>query len=135
MRRAKRESHMRQAKVKNESLDEDLIDRAYLARFTLGNMTLEREILELFSGQMPRLVEQLRSAKTHAEWSLAAHTIRGSALAVGARDLANLAQIAECLDWSVKPEELKRAREEAANAVALASERVCRHIACLFATG
>jgi HPt (histidine-containing phosphotransfer) domain-containing protein len=133
--RAERESRMRQAKQKNESINEELIDRPYLARFTLGNMALEREILELFSGQMPRLIAQLRSAKTHAEWSLAAHTIRGSALAVGARDLANLAQIAESLDWNVDPQERDRAREEAANAVALASEHVCRYIACLFATG
>jgi HPt (histidine-containing phosphotransfer) domain-containing protein len=126
---------MRPARQKNESANEALIDRAYLAKFTLGNMALEREILELFRGQMPRLIEQMRSAKTHAEWSLAAHTIKGSASAVGARDLANLAQIAESLDWSVDPQERDRAREEAANAVALASEHVCRYIACLFATG
>jgi HPt (histidine-containing phosphotransfer) domain-containing protein len=126
---------MRPAHQKNESANEELIDRAYLARFTLGNMALEREILDLFSGQMPRLLEQLRGAKTHAEWSLAAHTIRGSALAVGARDLANLAQIAESLDWSVGGKELDRGRQEAANALALASEQVCRYIACLFATG
>ena len=126
---------MRPAQHKNDSTSEELIDRAYLARFTLGNSALEREILDLFSGQMPRLIEQLRRAKTHAEWSLAAHTIRGSALAVGARDLANLAQIAESLDWSVDGKELDRARQEAANALALASEQVCRYIACLFATG
>ena len=126
---------MGQPKPKNDSADDTLIDRAYLARFTMGNAGLEREILELFTGQMPRLVSDLRNATTHKEWTLAAHTIRGSALAIGARDLANLAQIAESLDWNMEPAERDRVREQAADAVALASDHVCRHIACLFATG
>lgn len=123
------------AKQKKDFSDEALIDREYLSKFTLGNMSLEREILELFSGQMPRLVNDMRTAKTHDDWTLATHTIRGSALAVGARDLASLAQIAESLDWNTEPAELERARERAAEAVAMAADRVCRYIACLFATG
>ena len=64
------------------------IDRGYLARFTLGNAALEREVLELFAGQLPLYVGQLRAAASQQDWMLAAHTIKGSALAVGAQRLA-----------------------------------------------
>jgi len=110
------------------------IDRRYVARFTLGNMALEREVLELFAGQMPRYVEQLRAAANGKEWMLAAHTIKGSALAVGARRLASLAQMAERLDVDAKPADSQNMRRDAADAVAAASNEACRYIACLFAT-
>src|SRR5262245_22092289 len=74
------------------------IDRAYLARFTLGNAALEREVLELFAAQTAIYVQQLREAVTRKAWKDAAHGIKGSARAVGARRLASLAQFAEQLD-------------------------------------
>lgn len=111
------------------------IDRRYLARFTLGNMALEREILELFAGQMPRYVEQLRAAANAKEWMLAAHTIKGSALAVGARRLASLAQMAERLDVDANLADSQIMRRDAADAVAAASNEACRYIAFLFAAG
>ena len=110
------------------------IDRRYLARFTLGNRELEREVLELFAGQMPRYVDQLRAAASAKEWVLAAHTIKGSALAVGARRLASLAQIAERLDVEANPANSQTIRRDAAAAVAAASDEACQYIACLFAT-
>ena len=112
---------------------EEPVDRAYLARFTLGNMALEREILELFAGQLPAYVEQLRTAAGDKEWKLAAHTIKGSALVVGARRLAELAQIAERLDADAHSTISDRVRREASDAVAAASDEACRHIAQLFA--
>jgi HPt (histidine-containing phosphotransfer) domain-containing protein len=110
------------------------IDRNYLARFTLGNATLERQILELFAAQLVAYVEQLRAAATEKEWKLAAPTIKGSAAAVGAQRLAALAQTAECLDWSTEPAARERARRRAAEAVGAASADVCDFIACVFAT-
>lgn len=103
------------------------IDRAYLARFTLGNAALEREVLELFAAQVPLYVLQLRAAVTHKAWKDAAHTIKGSALAVGAHRLASLAQVAERLD-------VEADRAHAIAAVAAGADEACRHIACLFAT-
>lgn len=108
------------------------IDVAYLARFTLGNTRLEREILELFAGQMPLYVEQLRAADSRKTWELAAHAIKGSALAVGAHKLASLAQMAERLDVDAGAADGVGA--QAADAVAAASDKVCRYIACRFAT-
>jgi HPt (histidine-containing phosphotransfer) domain-containing protein len=112
---------------------EEPIDRRYLARFTLGNRALEREVLELFAGQMPRYVEQLHAAATAKEWALAAHTIKGSALAVGARRLASLAQMAERLDVDANSVNSQTVRRDAAAAVAAASDEACRYIAFLFA--
>src|SRR5689334_13235653 len=69
----------------------DPIDRAHLGRYTLGSLTLEREVLGLFLAQLPLSIEQLRFASTDREWHVAAHTIKGSARAVGAWHVARLA--------------------------------------------
>jgi HPt (histidine-containing phosphotransfer) domain-containing protein len=111
--------------------DNEPIDRAFLARFTMGNAALEREILELFAQQMPLYVEQLRVASSARAWKEAAHGIKGAALAVGAHQLAELAQEAERLEIEGSNGAL---RGQSAEAVAAASAEVCRHIACLFAT-
>lgn len=71
------------------------IDRAHLGRYTLGSLMLEREILGLFLAQLPLGIEQLRFASTDREWQIAAHTIKGSARAVGAWRIASLALEAE----------------------------------------
>ncbi|WP_083566994.1 Hpt domain-containing protein [Hyphomicrobium sp. CS1GBMeth3] len=71
------------------------IDRVHLARYTLGSATLEREIIGLFLAQLPLSIEQLRFAATDREWQIAAHTIKGSARAVGAWQIARLAEEAE----------------------------------------
>jgi HPt (histidine-containing phosphotransfer) domain-containing protein len=118
-----------------ESAIRQPINRGYLARFTLGNLALEREVLQLFAQQMPTYLEQLRRAQTEQEWKLAAHTIKGSALAIGADRLASVAQLAECLElkgWSSDGADLRR---QAAHAVAAAADEVCNYITCLFATG
>lgn len=71
------------------------IDRAHLSRYTLGSPSLEREIMGLFLAQLPLSIEQLRFAATDREWQIAAHTIKGSARAVGAWQIASLALEAE----------------------------------------
>lgn len=73
------------------------IDRQHLERYTLGSPELEREILGLFVAQLPLSIEQLRFAVTDREWQVAAHTIKGSARAVGAGEVARLALDAEQL--------------------------------------
>ena len=76
----------------------DPIDRDYLARFTLCNAALEREVLELFAAQAPVYLERLRAAHDCVAWRNAAHTIKGSASAVGAWRLAHFAQMAEQIE-------------------------------------
>jgi HPt (histidine-containing phosphotransfer) domain-containing protein len=110
------------------------IDRVYLARFTRGSEVLEREILELFAGQMPLYLEQLRAAATSRDWKHAAHSIKGSAMAVGAHTLAHLAQTAEQLDLEADEAEGGVLRRQSLEAVMAASREACRFVACLFAT-
>lgn len=102
------------------SPDEDPIDRAHLARFSLGSLTLEREILGLFLAQLPLSIEQLRFAATDREWQIAAHTIKGSARAVGAWQVAGLALEAEQTSGvadDAAREDLLAALEQACEAV------------------
>src|SRR6516165_3950474 len=49
------------------------VDLAYLARFTLGNATLEREVLQLFAAQIPLYLEALHGARVRKAWREAAH--------------------------------------------------------------
>jgi HPt (histidine-containing phosphotransfer) domain-containing protein len=72
-----------------------LIDREHLRRYTLGDPALEREILGLFIAQLPLTLEALKFAATDRDWHMAAHTLKGSARAVGASELARLALDAE----------------------------------------
>jgi HPt (histidine-containing phosphotransfer) domain-containing protein len=73
------------------------IDFAHLAKYTLNDRALEAEILGLFVSQLPESLARLRDAETQAEWRAAAHTIKGSARAVGAGSLAEAAAAAEVL--------------------------------------
>jgi len=96
------------------------IDRVHLSRYTLGSLTLEREILGLFLAQLPLSIEQLRFAATDREWQIAAHTIKGSAKSVGARHVARIAVDAERTSGVLDEEERVRilaALEDACEAI------------------
>ena len=73
------------------------IDHEHLRRYTLGDPGLELEILGLFVEQLPTTIGALEHATTDKEWGMAAHTLKGSARAVGAWQLAALAEDAERL--------------------------------------
>ena len=73
------------------------IDRVHLARYTLGNLELEIEILGLFAAQAPETLHQLKTARTDKDWRDAAHTLKGSARAVGAGRVGDCAERAEGL--------------------------------------
>jgi HPt (histidine-containing phosphotransfer) domain-containing protein len=71
------------------------LDLAHLRRFTVGNKALEREVLELFSEQAPKTWEAMQLARSEKAWREAAHTLKGSAFAVGANEIARTAAEAE----------------------------------------
>ena len=71
------------------------IDRRHLSRYTLGDPALEAEVLGLFAAQLPDTIDALKEACCERAWSMAAHTLKGSARAVGAWRLAQLAEQAE----------------------------------------
>jgi HPt (histidine-containing phosphotransfer) domain-containing protein len=97
----------------------------------LGNAALEQEVLGLFAGQASIYLDQLRSAKSTRDWADAAHTIKGSAAAIGARRLASVAEMVERLDIESAAAQSEEYREQAIEAVAGALEEVCRSIARL----
>jgi HPt (histidine-containing phosphotransfer) domain-containing protein len=73
------------------------IDLVHLRRYTLGNQALQCEVLQLFAEQAPLTLAQLRTAETQKAWRDAAHTLKGSALAVGAWRVAHCAERAEAI--------------------------------------
>lgn len=69
----------------------EVFDQAHLARYTMNSADLEREIIGLFLVQLPDTVAMIEAAETAADWRLATHTLKGSAMAVGARRLIAVA--------------------------------------------
>ena len=86
-------------------IDNAPVDLDHLARQTLNDDSLEREVLGLFLSQTEMFLARLRSARTAESWRLAAHTIKGSARNIGAWHLAEVAQAAE----EVNPAECRAA--------------------------
>jgi HPt (histidine-containing phosphotransfer) domain-containing protein len=73
------------------------VDLQYLARFTLGDADLEREVLDLFLVHTPIYFSDLKNAVTAKSWHDAAHTLKGAARGIGAWRLARCAEAAERL--------------------------------------
>lgn len=73
------------------------VDLVHLARYTLGNRSLEREVLGLFHTQSEIYLQRLKEADADKDWVDAAHTIKGSARGIGAWQVARSAEAAEAL--------------------------------------
>src|SRR5215212_1062231 len=70
------------------------IDLVHLARMTLGDRGLEREVLQLFDRQATLLIARMRSATPQGVATLA-HTLKGSARGIGAWRVARGAEALE----------------------------------------
>jgi HPt (histidine-containing phosphotransfer) domain-containing protein len=73
--------------------DDGPIDLAHLKRMTLGDAGLEAEVLAMFSAQAVRLIGSL--AALPADAGALAHTLKGSARAIGASRVAESAESLE----------------------------------------
>ena len=71
------------------------IDLAFLSAQTMGDASLEMDILNLFVGQAPEFTASVEKASGAAEVSRTAHTLKGAARSIGAFRLAELASNAE----------------------------------------
>lgn len=78
------------------------IDLVHLWRYTLGNRSLEREVLTLFHTQSEIYLQRLKEASGDKDWADAAHTIKGSARGIGAWRVARSAEAAEALMGSMR---------------------------------
>ena len=67
------------------------IDLVHLARQTLGDRSLEQEVLRLFLTQMEVYMDRVENAKNYEERFAASHTIKGSARNIGAWNVADVA--------------------------------------------
>lgn len=77
-----------------ESAELSPIDRDFLTDMTGGDAEFERELLQEFLSTIPGLIEQVRQAIASGNSTAlagAAHTIKGSARAVGAQTFAEIA--------------------------------------------
>jgi HPt (histidine-containing phosphotransfer) domain-containing protein len=70
------------------------IDLVHLARMTLGDRSLEREVLQLFVRQASVLLGRMKAAEPNAIAGLA-HTLKGSARGLGAWRVACAAETVE----------------------------------------
>ena len=70
------------------------IDLVHLSKYTLGNRSLENELLGLFRNQADVYLARLE-AGDDKEWRDAAHSLKGSARGLGAWALGDLAEEAE----------------------------------------
>ena len=70
------------------------IDRGHLARMTFGDRSLERELLQLFDRQAEVLIARMRQSDPSVLAALA-HTLKGSAVSVGANEVARTATAVE----------------------------------------
>ena len=98
------------------------IDRVHLAQMTLGDRKLEQDVLRLFEQQAGLLIARMRACDSAAVAALA-HTLKGSALGVGAANVARAAAETE-LACASGAADCARALDQLALAVAEAREAI-----------
>jgi HPt (histidine-containing phosphotransfer) domain-containing protein len=91
-------SELREAVQAAEAVaDPRVLDLIHLRRYTMGNAALEHELLALFLGQLPTILQQISQAATAQDWKFALHTLKGSARVIGATAIAEVAEALEPL--------------------------------------
>ncbi len=99
------------------------IDLVHLARQTLGDRDLEREVLGLFVAQARSVLDMLGAARDQRQRGDLAHTLKGSARSIGAWRVAAKAEACEQLisaneaSWRGALDELTASVREAIGAI------------------
>ena len=92
------------------------VDLVHLARYTLGDRSLEREVLKLFLTQSRIYLARLENAPDDKTWRDTAHAIKGSARGIGAWHVASAAEAVEVLKGrALKSSRKKQVIAELAN--------------------
>ena len=65
-----------------------VLDVEHLKQYTLGDVALEREVLQMFLEQCGLYLERLQQAQTVQDWGESCHSLKGSASGVGAFKLS-----------------------------------------------
>lgn len=90
------------------------VDLVHLSKYTLGNRSLENELLGLFRNQADVYLARLDEAGDDKEWRDAAHSLKGSARGLGAWALGDLAEEAEKMPLAARDDVMARIREAVA---------------------
>ena len=77
-----------------QAADAGAIDREHLARMTLGELSLQREVLALFDRQADLLLPRIRAGAPGVA-AASAHVLKGSAVGIGAFKVARAAESVE----------------------------------------
>jgi hypothetical protein len=104
-----------------------VIDRIHLARMTLGDKTLEAEVLALFDRQAGHILAQIGRASGPSA-ALLAHTLAGCARAIGAWKVAAAAEMVGAASRDLGRAALAGAVDELAAAVREAQGRIAKLI-------
>lgn len=83
-----------------------VIDFDHLDQYTLGDRALQSELLHLFQAQLDTQSGELAQCSDARRWKQAAHTLKGAARAVGAWQVAGVAEKLEELDFEQRAERL-----------------------------
>ncbi len=111
------------------------IDLEHLMTMTGGDVSLAEEVLDIFKTQADVWGRMLDPGLEHQQWADAAHTIKGAALSIGAKDLAETCLTAENLgrsglckltEASVALNDVKSALAQALEACARASHALSK---------
>jgi HPt (histidine-containing phosphotransfer) domain-containing protein len=90
---------------------QDILDEDHLARMTLGDRLLEREVLEIFVRQNAVMLTRITGGQAGPA-AAAAHALAGSACGIGAWRLARAAERLECAGRAGIEDELEEAIAE-----------------------
>ena len=104
--------------------DDGPIDVEHLKRMTLGDAGLEREVLAMFAGQAVRLIDALAALPPEA--ADLAHTLKGSARAIGAFHVADAAEALEAAIKDGEPSEALAALRQATAQARIAIDAMLR---------
>ena len=81
----------------DSGLTGEVLDRPHLEHYTMHDQRLAAEVLGLFLAQLPATLRLVEKAETAVDWRFATHALKGSAAAVGAQRLRDLALGLEAL--------------------------------------
>lgn len=107
---------------------EPAIDLAHLKRMTLGDLSLEIEVLQLFDRQAGILLGRMDDAPPESIMVFA-HTLKGSARGIGAWSVASAAEAVEGATDGTAPESLAEALTRLAGAIGDARAAIASHLA------
>jgi HPt (histidine-containing phosphotransfer) domain-containing protein len=108
---------------------DQLLDLPHLFRMTLGDHDLEREVLQVFEQQAAMLTGRMRGAAPACVAAMA-HTLRGSALGIGAW---RVARAADQVERTAGQERAEQDLKTSIDALTVAAEEVRVLIADLLA--